>query len=120
MVQDYTEDYLVERPAIQLLAELGWRTVSAKDEVFGPGGTLGQDTKSEVVLLPRLRAELDRLNPTLPADAINSATDELARDRSAMSLAAANREIWEAQQVKVLIQNHRHQPSVNVQPTWHY
>jgi type I restriction enzyme, R subunit len=105
MVQDYTEDYLVEGPAIQLLAELGWRTVSAKDEV---------------VLLPWLRAELDRLNPTLPADAINSATDELARDRSAMSLAAANREIWEAQQVKVLIQNHRHQPSVDVQPTWHY
>ena len=34
---------------------------------------------------------------TVPADAINFAIDELARDRSAMSLAAANREVWKAQ-----------------------
>jgi type I restriction enzyme R subunit len=92
----YTEDHLVERPAIQLLAELGWKTVSAKDEVFGLVGTLGRETKSEVVLLPRLRAALARLNPALTADAINSAIDELARDRSVMSLAAANQEVWES------------------------
>jgi type I restriction enzyme R subunit len=36
---------------------------------------------------------LERLNPPLPAQAINFAIDELARDRSAMSLAAANREV---------------------------
>jgi type I restriction enzyme, R subunit len=35
------------------------------------------------------------LNPVLPADAINSAVSELVRDRSAMSLAAANRDVWE-------------------------
>jgi hypothetical protein len=33
----YTEDQLVE-PAIALFAELGWQTVSALDEVFGPSG----------------------------------------------------------------------------------
>jgi type I restriction enzyme R subunit len=98
MFQDYTDDHLVERPAIKLFADLGWSTTSALEEIFGPGGTLGRETKSEVVLLPRLRAALARLNPTLPADAINSATDELARDRSAMSLAAANREVWECLQ----------------------
>ncbi len=91
----YTEDHLVEQPAILLFAELGWKTVSAIEEVLGPTGTLGRDTKSEVVLIPRLRAAHERLNPALPADAINSAVGELARDRSAMSLAAANREIWE-------------------------
>ena len=58
-------------------------------------GVVGRETKSEVVLVPRLRAALERLNPDLPADAINSAVDELARDRSAMSLAGANREVWE-------------------------
>jgi type I restriction enzyme R subunit len=120
IVIGYTEDHLVEHPAIELLAQLGWATISAKEEVLGPSGTLGRENKSEVVLVPRLRIALERLNPTLPAEAISFAIDKLARDRSAMSLAAANREIWEAQQVKVLIQNHRHRPSVDVQPTWHY
>lgn len=58
MPAEYTEDQLVEQPAIQLFAKLGWTTVSAMEEVFGPGGTLGRETKSEVVLVPRLRAAL--------------------------------------------------------------
>jgi type I restriction enzyme R subunit len=65
------------------------------EKVPGPSGTLGRETKSEVLLVPRLHGALDRLNPGLPSEAIDSAIDELARDRSAMSLAAANREIWE-------------------------
>jgi type I restriction enzyme R subunit len=89
----YTEDQLVEQPAIALFAELGWQTVSATDEVFGTSGTLGRETSGEAVLIPRLRAALERLNPQLPAEAIESAVDELTRDRSAMSLAAANREV---------------------------
>src|SRR6185312_5815787 len=55
----------------------------------------GRETKSEVVLIPKLHAALERLNPALPADAMHSAINELAHDRSAMSLAAANREIWD-------------------------
>ncbi|MBK8066631.1 MAG: type I restriction endonuclease subunit R [Rhodanobacteraceae bacterium] len=90
----YTEDQLVEQPAIGLFAEIGWQTVSAVDESLGAGGTLGRETKGEVVLTPRLRAALTQLNPGLPAEAIQNAIDELVRDRSAMSLAAANREIY--------------------------
>ncbi len=89
----YTEDQLVEQPAIALFAELGWSTASAMDEVPGASSILGRDTSGEVFLLPRLRDALARLNPQLPAEAITSAVDELTRDRSAMSLAAANREI---------------------------
>ena len=33
----YTEDQLVEQPAIGLFAELGWATVSALEETFGAG-----------------------------------------------------------------------------------
>ncbi|MGH8703117.1 MAG: hypothetical protein ACREVR_18345, partial [Burkholderiales bacterium] len=80
----YTQDQLVEQPAIGLFAELGWQTVSAMEEVFGPSGTLGRETSGEVVLLPRLRAALEKLNPKLPPEAIAIAVDELARDRSAM------------------------------------
>jgi len=90
----YTEDQLVEQPAIQLFAELGWEIVVASDEVMGANGTLGRETKSEVVLAVRLRNVLARLNPTLPIEAINAAVDELSRDRSAMTPASANRELW--------------------------
>ncbi|MGH8629318.1 MAG: type I restriction endonuclease, partial [Burkholderiales bacterium] len=88
----YTEDQLVEQPAIGLFAELGWQTVPAMEEAFGASGTLGRETSGEVVLAPRLRAALEKLNPKLPAEAIASAVDELTRDRSAMTPAGANRE----------------------------
>ena len=109
MPHAYTEDQLVEQPAIRLFAELGWQTVSAWEETFGApspglsatlshpmggGASLGRETKGEVVLVSRLRAALERLNPALPPEAITAAVDELTRDRSAMSLPAANREIY--------------------------
>lgn len=90
----YTEDQLVEQPAIGLFAALGWQTVCALEETFGVGGTLGRETKGEAVLVERLRAALDKFNPTLPPEAIINAIDELTRDRSAMSLEAANREVY--------------------------
>ena len=37
----YSEDQLVEQPAIGLYSALGWQTVSAPEETFGAGGMLG-------------------------------------------------------------------------------
>jgi type I restriction enzyme R subunit len=90
----YTEDLLVEQPAIGLFGELGWQTVSALKEAFGATGTLLRETKGEAVLVSQLRAALQRLNRALPPEAITAAVDELTRDRSAMSLEAANREVY--------------------------
>jgi type I restriction enzyme R subunit len=74
MAHAYTEDQLVEQPAIGLFADLGWQTVSALEETLGAAGTgscnLGRETKGEVVLVTRLRAALVRLNPTLPAESL--------------------------------------------------
>ena len=95
MSHNYTEDLLVEQPAIKLFTTLGWQTVSAMDEVYGPGGTLSRETPGEVVLLPRLRATLTKLNPALPPEAIDTAVTVLTRDRSTMSLVAANQEVYE-------------------------
>lgn len=67
MSKAYAEDQLVEQPAIRLFSKLGWQTAHALEEVFGPGGTLGRKAKGEVVLLPRLRTALERLNPTIQA-----------------------------------------------------
>lgn len=89
-----TEDQLVEQPAIGLFAELDWTTVSEEEKTFGAAGTLGRETKGEVVLVVRLRAVLARLNPALPPEAIAAAVDELTRDRSIMLLEQANREVY--------------------------
>jgi type I restriction enzyme R subunit len=55
---------------------------------------LGRETKSEVVLTERLRKELIRLNPDVSSEAIEQTIEELIRDRSRMSMVAANREIY--------------------------
>jgi type I restriction enzyme, R subunit len=72
----FTEDQLVEQPAVALFAELGWTTVSASDELFGAKGTLQRETKGDVVLISRLRLALERLNPGLPAEVISAAVDD--------------------------------------------
>jgi type I restriction enzyme R subunit len=87
----YSEDALVEQPAIELLAGLGWQTIGAFDEVFGTGGTLGRENAGEVVLMRHLVPALKKLNPSATMEAIDAAVDELTRDRSVMSLAAGNR-----------------------------
>lgn len=94
MSNSYNEDSLVEQPAIQLFSGMGWQIVSTLEEAFGVSGTFGRETKGETVLLLRLRTSLERLNPSLPPEAISQAIDHLIRDRSAMSLAAANREVY--------------------------
>lgn len=94
MSHAYSEDQLVEQPAIGLFATLGWQTVSAMEETFGTNSTLGRETKGEVVLVARLRAALSKFNCKLPPEAIQTAIDELTRDRSAMGLEAANREVY--------------------------
>jgi type I restriction enzyme R subunit len=106
----YTEDQLVEQPAIGLFSSLGWQTVSAMEEAFGPGGTLGRETKGEAVLVERLRTALTKLNPSLASEAIQTAVDELTRDRSAMSLEAANREVYQLlkEGITVSMPDHEH------------
>lgn len=106
----YSEDQLVEQPAIGLFADLGWQTLSAMEETFGASGTLGRETKSEVVLAARLRAALCKLNPTLPAEAISAAIDELARDRSAMLAESANCETYQLlkEGITVSVPDHEH------------
>ena len=80
MSHTYTEDSLVEQPAIQLFSEMGWETVSTLDKVFGVSGTLGRETKSEVLLVSRLRGALERLNPNFPQEEICAAMDECSRE----------------------------------------
>ncbi len=90
----YSEDHLVEQPAIQLMEhELGWDSMDAYDEWSSGVSELGREAKREVVLISRLRPALEKLNPKLSAQALDAAVDEIVRDRSALSLVEGNREI---------------------------
>jgi len=92
----YTEDQLVEQPAIELLQTLGWDYYYAYDEFNGQTGSpLGRQNKGEVVLTSRLRPIIEKLNPDLPKEAVVEAIEELSRDRSRMSPVAANREVYD-------------------------
>lgn len=91
---DYSEDVIVEKPTIALFEELEWEADNCFYETFGEYGTLGRETSSDVVLMPRLRKALEELNPKLPPVAFALAIEELTRDRSAMSPVQANREIY--------------------------
>jgi type I restriction enzyme R subunit len=45
----YSEDQLVEQPAIQIFAEMGWQTVPAIEEIFGVGSTFEDGVLGETL-----------------------------------------------------------------------
>ena len=63
-------------------------------ERFGQGGSIGREDTAQVVLVPRLRMALQRLNPLLPPEPLHLAIQALTRDRSVMSLARASQETY--------------------------
>src|SRR5579863_3037634 len=93
-MRKYSEDALVEQPAIALFVRLGYETINAFHEKPGKHSILGRETQHEVVLVPRLRAALQRLNPGMGREAIELAIEDLTQDRSALSPAHANREVY--------------------------
>lgn len=90
----YTEDHLVEQPAMELLQSIGWETKNCYEEVFGKEGTLGREATSEVVLTRYLRDAINRLNPNVSIDAVDIAIEEITRDRSSLSPLKANQEVY--------------------------
>ncbi len=96
---DFSEQELVEKPALELLRQLGFEVINAYAERLGSehvaSGAPGRDDRSEVVLRHRLRPKLAELNPELPAAALDAGLENLVLDRSAMDPVRANREVWD-------------------------
>jgi type I restriction enzyme R subunit len=88
-----TEASLVEAPAIELMATLGWSTANLLQETPGPANPTGRLSLKTPFLPARLSAALHRINPGLPDDAIQQAIDLLTQDRTVMLPIAANRAV---------------------------
>jgi type I restriction enzyme R subunit len=82
------EDTLVEQPALAWLEELGWEHAHGSE--LSPTAAAAERTDyGEVLLARRLRHAVKRLNPQLPADAVDSVfgvpvqwTDKNGEERS--------------------------------------
>jgi type I restriction enzyme R subunit len=90
----------LEDRTMRLFASLGWATANAFYEAFAPQEAtasrpyLGRADETQVLLLPRLRAALEKLNH-LPPAALDAAIAELARGRSVVTPVQANREVYQ-------------------------
>ena len=91
-----SEDRLVQATFAEHLERvLGWESVYAWNrETFGPDGTLGRAGTKDAVLTRDLRAALERLNPDLPASAIEDAMRALTVYDVSRSMVQHNRDFY--------------------------
>lgn len=91
-----SEDRLVQTTfASHLEKELGWENVYAwNQEDYGPDSLLGRSDASEVVLKRDLRQALVRLNPLLPASAVDEAITKLTYHDFTRSLLQHNQAFY--------------------------
>ena len=91
-----SEDRLVQATFAEHLEQvLGWDSIYAwNEETFGPDGTFGRCDTKEAVLTRDLRAALERLNPELPASAIDEAIRDLTMYDVSRSMVQHNRDLY--------------------------
>jgi type I restriction enzyme, R subunit len=89
-----SEDSAIEKPTIALFAELGWETLNCYSENFGALSLLGRETMAEVVLPHRLRAAIEKLNPSVSPNAVEIAMWEATSSRGTLSPARANQAVY--------------------------
>jgi len=98
----FSEDNLVEQTVIKFIKEIwgdppvGEASSACHINAYADEDDLllGRAHRGEVVLKKYLLPALQKLNPTLPPDALEQAMDIITRDRSNLSLVKANQEIY--------------------------
>ena len=66
----FTEDALVEQPAIKFFDDPGWDTLNCWDEDFGEDSLLGRENRGDVVLVTKLRPAPVKFNPDMSGTSI--------------------------------------------------
>lgn len=81
----------IELADIQLFTQvLGYQHIDAWEKQL-----IGRETLKDVVLLDRLKTNLEKLNAHLPQDCIRAAMYELTKSRATLTPVLANKEIYE-------------------------
>ncbi|TAM01402.1 MAG: type I restriction endonuclease subunit R [Paraburkholderia sp.] len=95
MAKNFISEDDIEQGLIQRLQHLcgfdALNCYTAQPDDLNDGS--GRGDKREVILADRLREAVERLNPQVPAHAVDQAIGQLLQPRTAMSLVAANREM---------------------------
>ena len=99
--RDYNEDVLVKSSAVNIFKEMfqgyNFSFLDVMEEVFKTKeqeGTLGRETKTEVILIKKLRDAIINLNQGISEEEIELVLQELLFDRSRLSSIMANKEIY--------------------------
>lgn len=100
-LKDYNEGVLVKSSAIKIFKEMfqgyNFSFLDVMEEIFKTNeqeGTLGRETKAEVLIVKKLRSAIINLNPDITEDEIKLVLQELLQDRSRLSPITANKEIY--------------------------
>src|SRR5271166_1703946 len=89
----FSEADLVEQPAIELFAELGWTSGNLFGEFSRGASAERRASRRDANLPDRLRRALKTLNPSLPDTALEDAYSMLTRERVAIDPIRANSEV---------------------------
>jgi type I restriction enzyme R subunit len=90
----------VEKPSIELLAQLGWEVLSGFDEP----AELRRSSKADAVLEGRLRDAVVRLNSGLDTGAADAAVAAFVEDRASLDPVRANKAVWQILRNGVVVQ----------------
>jgi type I restriction enzyme R subunit len=94
-VDDYTEDTLVEQPAIEVFRNLGWEVANAFPETVTSHPITDREQDTDVVLSARLLRALQNLNPEILEEGLKDAIDQIIADRSTKLPERANQEVYQ-------------------------
>jgi len=90
----FSEYKSVEQPAVEIFKRLGYQAVNLFNEEFRTENPLGRETSSDVILKKILKQKLTEFNHSVSGKIIDVAIEEIVKDRSSLSLAKANQEIY--------------------------
>jgi len=100
----YSEAELIEKPAMDLFRQLGWFVQECSYEFDINGKSfLGRETKSDVVLISKLKPALKKINPGISETILDEAIKILTMDRSFQGMSSANSEVFELLKNGVLV-----------------
>lgn len=97
MSRTFSEDAIVEQPAMDILSQdLAWEVANVfEGETFGASGTIGRDSQADVLLKHRFLNAVQSINPDLPEIAFTKAFEVINSKDTTRNTAELNLQKYE-------------------------